>query len=154
MEFLMSSQYHPPFGRQKRGTHTFCWISKCSRWHVRVGNFGTMIVRDRHHDVVHVVVGEMPDVIDFFAVTPDPKPVKVRPIQWYRLMAGDYVSTCGRFAIVRRRYGCGLKGFTWLVTDRHRQDTLQPQYKAHRACTTLASAKKNAQRSLEKDQWI
>lgn len=63
VEFVMGMSYHPPLGFQKKGHHEPYWVSKCHRWHVRPGNFGTMILTDKDRDnCVHVVKGKMPGV--------------------------------------------------------------------------------------------
>jgi hypothetical protein len=63
--FEMVSQYHMPIGFSRKGTTEFVFVSVCRRWHARRGNFGTMILTDRHTNTVHVVKGKMPEVKEF-----------------------------------------------------------------------------------------
>jgi hypothetical protein len=62
VEFTLWSEGKDPFNGRSR----FAWVSRCRRWHVRVGNYGNMVVRDLNTtDGLHLVKGDMPDVIAF-----------------------------------------------------------------------------------------
>jgi hypothetical protein len=61
-QWIIGTSYHMPLGFSKKGTHECYWVSACGRWHVRQGNYGTMILTDRHKNVTHVVKGKMPEV--------------------------------------------------------------------------------------------
>ena len=54
-----------------------------------------------------------------------------------------YESDCGRFSILNNSV---TSRSNWVLFDRDRQDALLPQYSWSRHCSTLASAKRFAER--------
>jgi hypothetical protein len=64
-KFIIHTVYHSPVGFQERGHNSFCFVSRCGRWHAREGNYNTMILTDRTQGDVHVIKGKMPEVQEF-----------------------------------------------------------------------------------------
>lgn len=64
VEFVITPEYRHPVGFAERGETSFCFVSRCGRWHARQGNFGTMVLTDRWRDAVHVITGKMPEIIE------------------------------------------------------------------------------------------
>jgi hypothetical protein len=61
-DFVTHTSYHPATGLSKKGHNEYSFVSKDGRWHARQGNYGNMILTDRHSGEVHTVKGKMPEV--------------------------------------------------------------------------------------------
>lgn len=70
-------------------------------------------------------------------------------LKWIKAGKQRYVSECGRFAIISHSL---TSRPDWTLHDHQRRDACQPIYNWSEGCVTLASAKRKAQRIVNKEQ--